>query len=293
MALRREPTARQMRLAVELRRLREAAGLSAREAAGLLGVGSAQISHIESALAGVSEKRLRSLAAHYACTDEEFIEALAAMATDRTRGWWEEYRGSLPTSFLDLAELEQHAASLREIQFLYVPGLLQTEAYARALYTYRVPELPSEELELRVRHRRQRKVIIEGSDPTPYEAVIHEAALRIRVGDRSASRAQLAHLVESSEANRIAVRVIPFDLDGFGGSWTAMMLAGGTVPRLDTLDNWRKSSYSGPGDGDSCVEITNRLTRIAIRDSKTPARAILTFPAEAFTAFIHRLAKEL
>jgi hypothetical protein len=60
-----------------------------------------------------------------------------------------------------------------------------------------------------------------------------------------------------------------------------------------TLDNWRKSSYSGAGDGDSCVEIANRHTRIAIRDSKTPARATLTFPAEVFTAFIHRLAEEL
>ena len=59
------------------------------------------------------------------------------------------------------------------------------------------------------------------------------------------------------------------------------------------MDNWRKSSYSGAGDGDSCVEIANRLTRIAIRDSKAPARATLTFPAEAFTAFIDGLAKEL
>jgi transcriptional regulator with XRE-family HTH domain len=272
-----------MRLAVELRRLREAAGLSAREAAGLLGVGSAQISHIESALAGVSEKRLRSLAAHYACTDEGFIEALIAMATDRTRGWWEEYRGSLPTSFLDLAELEQHAASLREIQFLYVPGLLQTEAYARALYAYRVPELPHEELELRVKHRMQRKAVIEGSDPTPYEAVIHEAALRIRVGDRSASRAQLAHLVESSEANRIAVRVIPFDLDGFGGSWTAMMLAGGTVPRLDTVvrDGPHGAAFI---DSEAQLGVFRTLFRKVETVSLDPERS---------RDFIHRLAKEL
>ncbi|WP_406459654.1 helix-turn-helix transcriptional regulator [Streptomyces sp. NBC_01622] len=234
MALRREPTARQTRLAVELRRLREAAGLSAREAAGLLGVGSAQISHIESALAGVSAKRLRSLAAHYVCTDGEFVEALIAMATDRTRGWWEEYRGSLPTSFLDLAELEHHATFLREVQFQYIPGLLQTEDYARAIFSDRIPELPDEDLELRVRHRMQRKVILEGSDPKPYQAIIHEAALRVRVSDRAASRAQLAAMLEASAEDNVTVRVVPFDLDGFGGSWTAMMLAGGAVPRLDT-----------------------------------------------------------
>jgi transcriptional regulator with XRE-family HTH domain len=90
-------------------RLREAAGLNARQAAALLGVSPAQITHIESALAGVSEKRLRRLATHYDCVDGEFIDALVAMAIDRTRGWWDEYRGLLPTLFLDLAELEHHA----------------------------------------------------------------------------------------------------------------------------------------------------------------------------------------
>ncbi|MEV6541693.1 helix-turn-helix transcriptional regulator [Streptomyces sp. NPDC051665] len=281
--MRREPTARQLRLATELRRLREAAGLSSREAAALLGVSPAQITHIESALAGVSELRLRRLAVHYACTDDELVSALVAMATDRTRGWWEEYRGLLPTPFRDLAELEQHAASLREIQFLYVPGLLQTEAYARALYAYRVPELPDEELELRVKHRMQRKVIIEGPDPTPYEAVIHEAALRIRVGDRPASRAQLANLVESSEANHIAVRVIPFDLDGFGGSWTAMMLAGGAVPRLDTVvrDGPHGAAFI---DSEAQLGVFRTLFRKVETVSLDPDRS---------RDFIHRLAKEL
>ncbi|MCT9112057.1 helix-turn-helix transcriptional regulator [Streptomyces mirabilis] len=234
MALRREPTARQMRLAVELRRLRDAAGLTAREAAALLGVSSAQISQIESGLTGVSEKRLRRLAAHYVCTDEVFIDALVAVATDRTRGWWEEYRGALPTPFLDLAELEHHATFLREVQFLYIPGPLQTEDYAHAIFCDRIPELPQEELELRVRHRMQRKVILEGPDPTSYAALVHEAALHIRVSDRTASRAQLVRLAELSEADHITVRVIPFNLDGFGGTWTPMMLAGGAVPKLDT-----------------------------------------------------------
>ncbi|WP_443077722.1 helix-turn-helix domain-containing protein [Streptomyces sp. NBC_01450] len=199
-----------------------------------LGVSSAQISQIESGLTGVSEKRLRRLAAHYVCTDEVFIDALVAVATDRTRGWWEEYRGALPTPFLDLAELEHHATFLREVQFLYIPGPLQTEDYARAIFSDRVPELPQEELELRVRHRMQRKVILEGPDPTSYAALVHEAALHIRVSDRTASRAQLVRLVELSEADHITVRVIPFNLDGFGGTWTPMMLAGGAVPKLDT-----------------------------------------------------------
>jgi len=62
---------------------------------------------------------------------------------------------------------------------------------------------------------------------------------------------------------------------------------------MDTPRNWRKSSHSGAGDGDSCVEIANDLTRVAIRDSKDPAYGTLTFPIEAFVPFIAALAKEL
>ncbi len=230
MVKRREPTARQMRLANELRRLREAAGLNSRQAAGLLGVAPAQITHIESALAGVSEQRVRRLASHYACTDNEFVDALVAMATDRTQGWWEEYRGFLPTSFLDLSELEHHARFLRHVAILYVPGLLQTEGYSRAVFSSRLPELTTEELELRIRHRKARQQFT-----VPYEAVIHEAALRIRVSDRDTSRAQLVRLLELSEADHITVRVIPFDLDGFARASSTTTYVGGSMPKLDTV----------------------------------------------------------
>jgi hypothetical protein len=163
------------------------------------------------------------------------IDALAMMATDRTRGWWEEYRDSLPASFLDLSELEYHATHRWDSDFLYVPGLLQTEDYARALFSYRVPELAEEEVELRVQHRMRRKVILKHSTPVPYQALIHEAALRIRVVDRAASRAQLAQILELSEANHITVRLIPFDAEGFAGTVSPMAYAGGAVPELDTV----------------------------------------------------------
>ncbi|NUP14627.1 MAG: helix-turn-helix transcriptional regulator, partial [Streptomyces sp.] len=186
MALRSEPTARQMRLATELRRLRDAAGITGREAAAALGVSSAQISQIETGLAGVSEKRLRRMAANYACSDSALIDALVTMATDRTHGWWEGYQESLPTPYLDLAEVEYHASHRWDVDFLHIPGLLQTDDYARALFSYVNAEFPQSEVDLRVEHRMRRRGIIERSDPIPYEAVIHEAALRIRVGDRSA-----------------------------------------------------------------------------------------------------------
>ncbi|WP_406219383.1 helix-turn-helix domain-containing protein [Streptomyces canus] len=283
MGTKREPTARQMRLAVELRRLREAADLSAREAAALLGVNSVQISQIESGVSGVSEKRLRRLAAHYSCSDSELIDALVVMATDRTRGWWEEYRGHLPTPFLDLAELEHHATSLREAQFLYVPGPLQTEDYARAVYAYRVPELPREELELRVQHRMRRKVTFEGPTPKPYKAVIHEAALRIMVSSRAASRAQLSRVLQLSEADHVTVRVIPFDLEHFAGAASAMTYAEGAVPRLDTVvrDGPHGAAFIDP-------EAQLGSFRTLFRNVES-----VSLDPERSRDFIHRLAKEL
>ncbi|MFJ8821712.1 helix-turn-helix domain-containing protein [Streptomyces sp. NPDC102467] len=283
MALRRDPTARQKRLGAELRRLREAAGLLGREAAELLGVSSSQINQIESGLAGTSEQRLRRMAVNYSCTDSELIDALVAMATDRTRGWWEEYRWQLPTSFLDIAELEHHSTYRQDVELLFIPGLLQTEGYARAAFSSRVPELPSEEVELRVRHRMRRKAIIEGQDPAPYVAIIHEAALRIRVGDRALARAQLAHLLELSEAEHITVRIVPFDLDGFGATWSPMMLAGGARPRLDTAV---RDAPHGTAFVDSEAQLA--VFRTLFRKVETAS-----WDAMRSRDVIHKLSKEL
>ncbi|MGI5458448.1 helix-turn-helix domain-containing protein [Streptomyces sp. CA-249302] len=235
MATRRHPTSRQARLGAELRKLRDAAGLKATEAATLLGVSSVQMSQIESGVAGVSEERVRRLAANYACPDTELIDALVAMATDRTRGWWEEYRGILPAAYLDLAELDHYATFRRDVAITHVPGLFQTDTYARALFSYMNPEFPEDEVQHRVDHRMRRKVIIEGADPIPYETVIHEAALRIQVAGRVASRAQLVRILELSDADHVTVRVIPFSLDDFSGAGSAMVYAGGAVPCLDTV----------------------------------------------------------
>lgn len=283
MTTRREPTARQLRLAVELRRLREAAGLSARQAAALLGVNPVQVSHIESGLSGVSEERLRRLASHYSCTDAGFIEALVAMATDRTRGWWEEYRGVLPTSFLDLAELDHHASFRRDVAILFVPGLLQTEDYARAVFSSRVPELAAEELELRIRHRMARRVIIEGPTPVPYEVVIHEAALRIRVGDRTAARAQLRHLLDLSEGDHITLRVVPFDLDGFARASSTMTYVGGPLPKLDTV-------VRDAPHGSVFLDFEAQLNAYRTRFHKVEA---VSLAPDRSLDFIHTLAKEL
>ncbi|MFD4258374.1 helix-turn-helix domain-containing protein [Streptomyces sp. NPDC058534] len=280
---RRTPTARQERLGAELRKMREAAGLKATEAASLLGVNSVQISQIESGISGVSEERLRRLAAHYTCVDEELVSGLVMMATNRTRGWWEEYRGSLPHSFLDLSELEHHASLRWDVDFLHVPGLLQTADYARALFSYVNPQFPEEEIQRWVDHRMKRRVIIEQPQPIPYEAVIHEAALRIKVGDNAGMRAQLDHVLDLSASEHITVRVIPFTVNGFAGAGSAMVYAGGPVPKLDTV-------VRDAPHGTVFVDAEAQL-----RHFRTLFRRVgeVAFEPERSREFIHQLAKEL
>ncbi len=226
----------------------------------------------------MSEKRLRRLASNYACTDKDFIEALVTMATDRTRGWWEKYRGLLPTPFLDLSELEHHARFLRHVAILYVPGLLQTEDYSRAVFSSRLPELTSDEVELRIQHRKARQEFT-----TLYEAVIHEAALRIRVSDRAAARAQLTRLLELSEADHITVRVIPFDLDGFATASSTMTYVGGPLPKLDTV-------VRDAPHGSVLIDPEAQLNVYRTRFRKVEAVSLKPEPSRGF---IHKLAKEL
>ncbi|WP_369224973.1 helix-turn-helix domain-containing protein [Streptomyces sp. R39] len=231
---RQTPTARQLRLGAELRKLRENMGLTAREAGEMIGANQARISNIETGRFGLSEQRVRTLAHNYECTDSALIDALVAMAAYRNRGWWEEYRGTLPSHSLDLAEMEYHAVTLRVAQVINIPGLLQTPEHARTLFRQVVPELRPHEIEYRISHRIKRQAILHRENPTPYTAIIHEAALRMRFGGREVARAQLDHLAKMSELPHVTVRVIPFDGTVFPTVGHGLDYAYGPVPALDT-----------------------------------------------------------
>ncbi|MFE9649345.1 helix-turn-helix domain-containing protein [Streptomyces sp. NPDC006365] len=235
-------TARQERLGAELRKLRERAGLTGREAARALGIAESKLSATEAARVGVSAERVRHWASQYACDDAAHVDALAAMATERVRGWWEEYRGRVPSGYLDLAELEYHATHLSNFECVHIPGLLQSEEQVRAIFGASVPKLSEEELALRVEFRLRRQQALEGMQ---YLALIHEAALRIRVADRKVAREQLLQILERSELPQVAVRVVPFDVDGFAGVVDAMAYARGSVPQLDTVvvDNQHGTAF--------------------------------------------------
>ncbi|GGV79901.1 MULTISPECIES: helix-turn-helix domain-containing protein [Streptomyces] len=230
------PTERQKRLGAELRKMRLAAQVSTEYAAGLLGLDRTKISNIESGVRAITPDRVRTLACNYDCRDQAYVDALAEMAGDRKRGWWETYRGQLPAGLLDIAELEWHARKVRAGLAMHVPGLLQTDAYARVLFSMALPALSPMEVELRVALRMQRQQVLHRENPITYVGYVHEAALRIEFGGPKVMRTQLDHLCDISERENIDVRVIPFKAGAFPGAGQAVMYAEARVPQLDTVE---------------------------------------------------------
>ncbi|GAA0451947.1 helix-turn-helix transcriptional regulator [Streptomyces stramineus] len=218
-----------------MRKLRERAGMTASQAGALLGADQARVSNMESGRVGISADRLRTLAGHYACADEQLVEALVAMVGDRTRHWWEEYRTLLPAGQLDLAELEHHATSLRTAQTATLPGLLQTVEHARVVFGQGIPSLRPPEVEHRISYRVKRQDVLFRDDPVPYTAIIHEAALRMRFGGRDITRRQLEHILTMSERPGVTVLVLPFAAGEFPGSGQTLCYATGPVQALDTI----------------------------------------------------------
>lgn len=235
MATRTTPTERQKRLGAELRKMRLAAGTTTEYAAGLLGIDRTRLSNMESGIRPFSPERIRTLACNYTCTDGSYTDALVDMAESKERGWWEKHRGTLPPGLLDIAELEWHATRVRTAQVMHVPGLLQTEEYARAVFVAVLPRLSRLEVELRVTNRMDRQQVFDRQAPLPYVAYVHEAALRMPFGGADVTRQQLLNMASRSEHESIDVRIIPNTAGGFPGAGHALLYADGAVPQLDTV----------------------------------------------------------
>ncbi|MFD9330809.1 MULTISPECIES: helix-turn-helix domain-containing protein [unclassified Streptomyces] len=277
------PTARRIRVATELRKLRERAGMTSTEAARQLGTSTGQLSNVESARFGVSADRIRAMACTYDCSDQAFVDALIALASDRSRGWWEQYRGILAVGLLDLAELEHHATALRTAFTAHVPGLLQTNDHAREIFRHVIPAPTPPEVEHRVSYRIKRQDVLYRANPVPYRTVIHEAALRMRVGGPEVARTQLRHLLEMSEREHITIRVLPFDVGAFPGSGQSINYAYGPVHQLDTV---QLDQFHGPLllDAEAHLDKYRRLLDIV------EAAAL---PPEKSRDFIHGLTQQL
>lgn len=283
MPVRSSPTARQLRLGTELRKLRERAGMSSTEAGRLLGTNQAQISNIEAGRVGVSADRVRTLARNYDCSDHALVDSLCSMTGERKRGWWEEYRELLPVGLVDLAELEHHAAAVRTAQVINIPGLLQTIDYARAIFREAVPALMPHDIEFRVSHRIKRQSIIYRAASPRYTAIVHEAALRMEFGGIDTAKAQLNHLTAMSERDNVTIVVIPFGGTSFPSSGHGVDYLYGPVPQLDTV-------LLDVVQGGAQIDATAKLEKYRLVLNRMQEVALPPAPSRDL---IHRIAKAL
>ncbi|MFD7629491.1 Scr1 family TA system antitoxin-like transcriptional regulator [Streptomyces sp. NPDC059851] len=251
---RKAPTARQRRLGAELRKIREHAGISLTDAATQLSTDRTTMSNVESGRFGVSSERVRAWTTYYGCSDDTYVEALISMAQERGRGWWDDYRDDLSAGLLDLSEMEHHAAAIRVVQIMHVPGLLQTEDYARAVFEEAVPSLPSVVIRRRLSHRMRRRDVLDRKDRPQFTFLIHEAALRMRFGGAKVAAGQLDYLLQQSERENVTVRVIPFTVGGFPNAGSSTLYAYGPVPQLDTVQT---DTPSGPAFLDAETRLAN------------------------------------
>ncbi|SFL06744.1 Helix-turn-helix domain-containing protein [Streptosporangium canum] len=201
----RSPTVRRRRLAAELRRLREAAGLTMEEVAQSLDMSRATISRLEAGKTARPRPRdIRDMLSLYKVADPE-REALMDLARSaRERGWWEQYRGVLTGSYVGL---EAEASSIDTFEPLVIPGLLQTSAYTAELI--RTSMADPAEIDKRVEARMRRQEILRRPNPPRYRAVIDEAALLRPVGDTDVRREQLRKLIDTHPLEHVTVQVMP------------------------------------------------------------------------------------
>ncbi|MEV8310259.1 helix-turn-helix transcriptional regulator [Streptomyces flavidovirens] len=233
MGLRTTISERQHRLAFELKKLREQAGLNAGEAAQRIGMGRAQLSQIETARTSILTDRLRDLCRAYGCKDSPYVDALVAMSEATGKGWWSAYKNRIGPGAHNLAELEASATELRFHESLFIPGLFQTEDYARAIF--KSPKLGFENVDDALAFRMERQHILTGERPPVVHAVIHEAALHMRFGGAATLRGQLLRLIELAQLPNVTIQIFPFTAEAYAAFTGNFLHARPVVPELGTV----------------------------------------------------------
>lgn len=283
MPSRKAPTSRQRRLGTELRRIRERTGMSLTVAAEVLGTDRTTISNVESGRFGVSAERVRAWADTYRCPDPAYVDALAGMATERIHGWWEDYRSHLSAAALDLAELEHHAVAIRSVQIMYMPGLLQTEDYARAVFADTVPQPSPARLRRQVSFRLRRRDVLDRDDPPMCTFLVHEAALRMTYGGSSVARGQIDYLLKNADRDNVIIRAIPFSAGGIPHASSSAYYVHGAVSQLDTVQT---DAVTGSAFHDAEMSLEN--WRVTL--DRTEERAL---DPESSRDFIRKIAEQV
>ena len=208
------PTVRRRRLGLELRRLREQAGMTCEEVGRHQDCSGPRISRIETGHIGIRPGEVRELLDLYDVSDDSAREAMVSIARDaRKKGWWRTYSDVLPAWFEARVGLEAEATTLKVYDTQFVPGLLQVKEYAHAILCAGQPTAPPGEIDRQVELRLDRQHLLTREEPPQLWVVLSEAVLRIRVGGADVLRSQLEHLVAMSELPHVTIQVLPFSSD--------------------------------------------------------------------------------
>lgn len=217
------PTFARYLLGQQLRALRDAADVRVERAGKAIDSSHSTISRIELGKTGIKLPSLERLLDLYKVTDEAQRETLASLAAQgKAHSWWARFGGAdvgLPDTYRNYVGLESSATEMRNYEALILPGLLQTEAYARALMMAADSDKSIDYIEQRVKIRLQRQGRLTDRDPLRLTAVLDEAAVRRAIGGKDVMIDQLDHLIEISRRRNVVIQVLPFD----GGAYAGMI----------------------------------------------------------------------
>jgi transcriptional regulator with XRE-family HTH domain len=241
------PTVLRMLLGAQLRRLREASGVTREGAGWEIRSSESKISRMELGRVGFKERDVADLLSLYGVTDATEREALLKLARDaNSPGWWHRYGDVLPSWFQSYLGLEAAAALIRSYEVQFVPGLLQTPEYARAVVLLGHRGAGADEIDRRVSLRMQRQELLRRPRPPQLWAVVDEAALRRPIGGPQVMHDQLTALIEATRASHVRLQIIPFDAGGHaaaGGAFTILRFGDQDLPDIVYIEQLTSAIY--------------------------------------------------
>lgn len=258
------PTVLRILLGSQLRRLREDRNVTREDAGYTIRASESKISRIELGRVGFKERDVSDLLTLYGVADLAEREALLSLAREANQpGWWHKYGDILPQWFQAYVGLEAAASLIRTYEVQFIPGLLQTEDYARAVVLLANGSAPKEEIDRRVQLRMERQALLTRASAPRFWAVIDEAVLRRPIGGRDIMRAQLDLLAELSERPNVTLQIIPFGFGGHaaaGGAFSLLRFPDQTLPDIVYIEQLTSALYlEKREDVDTYLESMERL----------------------------------
>src|SRR5689334_7162562 len=268
------PTVPRMLVGIELRRYRDAAGITPDQAAYEIRASRSKISRMENGLVRFKERDVTDLLTLYGITDEQIRDRLVTLARQAsTPGWWSKYGDIMADWFESYLGLETAASVIRTFELQFVNGLFQTEDYARAVTMLGHTSAAADEIERRVSLRLKRQELLAGPEPPQVWSVIDEGALRRPVGGPAVMRAQLEHLIEVAGLRHVTIQVVPFSRGGHaaaGGSFTVLRFSEPEVPDVVYIEQLTSALYLDKlEDVDHYLEVMNHLSTEALTPAQT------------------------